>query len=108
MKAERERIALAYRAEGEEVALETRAEADKEKTIILAEAYEESQKLKGEGDAQATAIYAAAFGQDTEFYRFLRTLEAYEKFVVAGSTTLVLGSDSDLFQYLESPVEPSE
>ena len=108
MKAERQRIALAYRAEGEELALETRAEADKEKTIILAEAYEESQKLKGEGDAQATAIYAAAFGQDTEFYRFLRTLEAYEKFVVAGNTTLVLSSDSDLFQYLGSPVEPSE
>jgi len=108
MKAERQRKALAYRAEGEEEALKTRADADKEKTILQAEAYEESQILQGEGDAQATAIYAAAFGQDTEFYRFLRTLEAYTKFVVAGSTTLVLGSDSDLFQYLGSPVEPSE
>ncbi len=108
MKAERQRIALAYRAEGEEAALKTRADADKEKTILLAEAYEESQMLQGEGDAQATLIYAAAFEKDTEFYRFLRTLEAYEKFVVAGGTTLVLSSDSDLFQYLESPLEPSE
>lgn len=106
MKAERQRIALAYRAEGEEEALEIRAYADKVKTIILAEAYEESQNLKGDGDAQATAIYAAAFGLDTEFYRFLRTLEAYEGFMIAGDTTLVLGSGSDLFQYLESPLEP--
>jgi membrane protease subunit HflC len=106
MKAERQRIALAYRAEGEEEALEIRADADKVKTIILAEAYEESQNLKGDGDAQATATYAAAFGLDIEFYRFLRTLEAYEGFMIAGDTTMVLGSGSDLFQYLESPLEP--
>lgn len=105
MKAERQRIALEYRAEGEEAALKIRAGADKDKTILLAEAYEESQRLMGEGDAEATAIYADAFGEDTEFYRFLRTLEAYEKLVVGG-TTLVLGSDSDLFQYLESPDKP--
>ena len=56
----------------------------------------------GEGDAQAIAIYAAAFEQDPEFYSFLRTLEAYEFFIPV-STTLVLSSDSELFQYLESP-----
>ncbi|MFH1485207.1 MAG: protease modulator HflC [Chloroflexota bacterium] len=101
MKAERGRIALQYRAEGEELAAKVRAGADKEATIISAEAYAESQKQMGEGDAQATAIYAQAFEQDAEFYNFLRTLEAYKKFL-AKQSTLVLGSDSELFKYLAS------
>ncbi|MDP3063791.1 MAG: protease modulator HflC [Chloroflexota bacterium] len=105
MKAERGRIALGYRAEGNEQAAKVRAEADKQATIILAEAYAESQKLKGEGDAQATAIYAQAFEQDAEFYGFLRTLEAYQKFL-GQQTTLVLGSDTELFRYLASSEVP--
>ncbi len=102
MRSERERKAKESRAEGEEKALKTRADADKEKTIILAEAYEESQKLKGEGDAEATRIYAEAFNKDPEFYHFMRSLEAYENFL-GGKDTLVLGTDSELFRYLESP-----
>lgn len=102
MQAERQRIAKKYRAEGEEEAFKLRAEADREKVVILALAYEQSQTLRGEGDAQATAIYAAAYERDPEFYNFLRTLQAYETFL-AEKTTLVLGSDSDLFKYLESP-----
>jgi membrane protease subunit HflC len=101
MEAERQRKAKKYRAEGAEVALQTRADADKKKTVILAEAYEQSQKLMGKGDAEATKICADAFGQDPEFYSFLRTLEAYEKFL-PGGTTLVLGADSELFKYLRS------
>jgi len=107
MKAERGRIALRYRAEGDELAAKVRADADKEATIVAARAYAESQKLMGEGDAQATAIYAKAFEQDAEFYSFLRTLEAYEKFL-AQKTTLVLSSDSELFRYLASSQVPSE
>jgi membrane protease subunit HflC len=102
MVAERERIGKRYRAEGEEQARIIRASADKEAVIILADAYKVSETLRGEGDAEATRVYAEAFEQDPEFYRFLRTLEAYEKFMVGG-TTLVLGSDSELFKYLESP-----
>ncbi len=102
MVAERERIAKLYRAEGEERARIIRAEADKEAVIILAIAYKVSKTLRGEGDAEATGVYAEAFEKDPEFYSFLRTLEAYEKFLVGG-TTLVLGSDSELFKYLESP-----
>ncbi|MFC1974156.1 protease modulator HflC [Chloroflexota bacterium] len=105
MIAERQRIAKEFRAEGEEAALEIRADADKEKTIILAEAYEESQKLMGEGDAEATKIYAESFEQDPEFYSFLRSLEAYENFLV-GETTLVLSSGTELFKYLGSPQAP--
>lgn len=102
MRAERERISLQYRAEGDEEAAKLRAEADKQVRIQQAEGYEENQKMMGEGDAQAIAIYAAAFEQDPEFYGFLRTLQAYEAFI-PGETTLVLGSDTELFQYLASP-----
>ena len=102
MQAERKRIALQYRAEGAELAAKVRAGADKEATIISAEAYAESQRLKGEGDAEATVIYAKAFKKGSEFYGFLRTLEAYKMFL-AEQSTLVLSSDSELFKYLDNP-----
>jgi len=102
MRAERERIAKRYRAEGEERAREIRAGADREREVILATAYETSQNLSGEGDAQATAIYAQAFGQDPEFYAFTRRLQAYEKILSSG-TTLVLPPDSELLRYLQNP-----
>jgi membrane protease subunit HflC len=101
MVAERSRIASRYRSEGAEFAAQIRAEADKERTVILAQAYQESQTRRGEGDADATAIYASAFGQDPEFYAFLRSLEAYEKLLKSDST-MVLTSESDLFRYLNS------
>ncbi|HEX9869160.1 MAG TPA: protease modulator HflC [Candidatus Tectomicrobia bacterium] len=102
MRAERERIAKRYRAEGEERAREIRAGADREREIILATAYETSQKLSGEGDALAVAIYARAFGQDPEFYAFTRRLQTYEK-VLSTGTTLVLSPDSELLRYLQNP-----
>ena len=102
MRAERERIAKRYRAEGDERAREIRAGADREREIIVATAYETSQKLSGEGDAQAAAIYAQAFGQDQEFYAFTRRLQTYEK-ILSGGTTLVLPPDSELLRYLQNP-----
>jgi membrane protease subunit HflC len=101
MVAERSRIASRYRSEGAESAATIRADADKERTIILAKAYEESQRMRGTGEAEATGIYAAAFGQDAEFYAFVRNLQAYEK-LLTGDSTLVLSTDSDLFRYLNS------
>jgi membrane protease subunit HflC len=105
MRAERERIAKRYRAEGEERAREIRANADREREVIVATAYETSQKLSGEGDAQAAAIYAQAFGQDPEFYAFRRRLQAYEK-ILSNDTTLVLSPDSELLRYLQTPGNP--
>ena len=102
MRAERERIAKRYRAEGEEQAQQIRASADREREVILATAYESSEKLKGEGDAEATSIYANAFGKDAEFYAFTRRLQAYEK-ILSNDTTLVLNPDSELLNYLQSP-----
>jgi modulator of FtsH protease HflC len=101
MQAERSRIAARYRSEGAESAARIRADADRERTVILARAYEESQKLRGAGEAEATTIYAQNFSQDPEFYAFARSLEAYERLLGADST-LVLSSESDLFRYLNS------
>ncbi len=101
MEAERNRIALRYRAEGEEAARQIRAQADKEREIILATAQQQADRTRGEGDARATAIYAAAYGEDPEFYAFQRRMEAYERILDSGST-LVLDADSELFRYLES------
>ncbi|MCL0041427.1 protease modulator HflC, partial [Dehalococcoidia bacterium] len=106
MRAERERMAKEARAEGAQAARKIKADADREVAILLAEAEREALILRGEGEAEAARIYAEAFGQDPEFYAFLRTLEAYEKFL-GGETTLVLGSDSELFRVLESP-QPRE
>ena len=102
MRAERERIAKRYRAEGDELARGIRAGAEREREVILATAYETSEKLKGEGDAEATETYGKSFGQDEEFYAFTRRLQTYEKILTNG-TTLVLPANSELLNYLQSP-----
>jgi modulator of FtsH protease HflC len=107
MQAERNRIAKRYRAEGEERAIEIRAEAEKEREIILATAYQESQILRGEGDALAAAIYADAFGRDLEFYSLTRLLQVYGN-IIDGNSTIVLPPQSDLLRYLQSPNLSSE
>ena len=107
MQAERNRIAKRYRAEGEERAIEIRAEAEKEREIILATAYQESQILRGEGDALAAAIYADAFGRDLEFYSLTRRLQMYGQ-IINQNSTVVLPPQSDLLRYLQSPDIASE
>jgi modulator of FtsH protease HflC len=102
MKAERERIAKRYRAEGDEQAREIRANASKEKEIILAEAYRKSETLRGEGDAEATGIYADAYGKDEEFYSFIRHLEVYKK-IFGPETAVLISPDSFLLRFLYNP-----
>jgi len=99
MRTEREAIARKFRSEGEEEAAKIRAKADTQAAILLAQARREASRLQGEADALAIRIYAQAFGQDLEFYKFLRTLEAYESFVDE-QTILILPTDSALLQYL--------
>lgn len=102
MKAERERIAKRYRAEGEEQAREIRANANKEREIILAEAYRKAETLRGLGDAEATRIYAKAYGQDPDFFSFIRHIDAYER-IFASDTTLLLRPDSQLMRFFDTP-----
>lgn len=101
MRAERIRQANQYRSEGAEEALKIRALTDKEKVIILADAYKIAETNRGEGDARALKIYADAFQKDPDFYRFLRTLDAYKK-TLNNNTTVVLSTESEFFRLLES------
>jgi len=99
MRAEREAIARQFRSEGTELASTIRAGADTEAAQILADANQQAAQTRGQADAEAIAIYAAAFGQDLEFYQFIRTLESYQAFIDQ-NTTLILPSDSELLRYL--------
>ena len=99
MRAERERIARQYRAEGEEQALSIRADADRQKEVILSAAYKQAEDIKGQGDAEATRIYGAAYSRNPGFYKLLRTLESYKR-VLDDKTTAILSSDSELLRLL--------
>ena len=99
MRAERAREALQYRSEGEEQALTIRAETDLEAAQILATAEEEAQRIRGAGDADALAIYAEAYNDGRKFYKFTRTLEAYEK-ALDSKTKVILPADGDFFKLL--------
>ncbi len=99
MRAERARIASAYRSEGEAEAQKIRAAADRQRAELLADAEAEATRIRGAGEAEAARIYAEAYTNDPEFYRFLRTLESYER-VLDESTTLVLPADSPFLKLL--------
>jgi modulator of FtsH protease HflC len=100
MQAERERQAKQYRAEGAEEAQKIRSEAEKDREIILAQAYKESEELRGAGDAKAFKVYAEAYRQDTHFFEFTRTMEAYKK-TFKEKSTLVMSPDSEFLRYLK-------
>jgi len=99
MRAERQQIARQLRSEGTEEATKIRAAADAERTTILSASMRDAEAIRGEGEAKAIRIYAAAYGKDPQFYKFLRSLEAYDKVITEG-TTLILPSNSELFKYL--------
>ena len=102
MRTGRFEVAARTRAEGQERAEKIRAEADQQKQVILANAERDAARIRGEGDAKAAAIFAAAYGRDPEFYAFHRSLEAYRAALSDGQTTLVLDADSEFFQYFQS------
>lgn len=103
MRAERLRVAKDFRARGEEAAERIKANADREREVILANAYRDAETIRGEGDAQATEIYAAAFGKDEEFYALYRSLNAYQNSFSDGKDVLLLEPDSEFFKYFKSP-----
>jgi membrane protease subunit HflC len=102
MRAERERIAKEHRAQGQEAAKGIQAVAERDRTVILAEATRDAEVLRGEGDARATEIYAAAYGQDQEFYEFYRSMNAYRAALANQSDVLVLEPDTEFFKYFSS------
>ena len=100
MAAERARIATDRRSTGLAEAEKRRAGADREVTVILANAYRDSQKIRGEGDAQSAEIYANAYNKDPEFYAFYRSIDAYRKSLGKSGDVLVLDPDNEFFRYL--------
>ena len=101
MIAERKQIAEKFRSEGEGEARKIRGDKERDLKEINSEAYRQSQIIKGKADAEATRIYADAFGADPEFYTFLKTLEVYSE-SIGGDSALVLSTDSDLLKYLKA------
>jgi len=105
MRQERARFASELRAEGAENAEIIRAGADRDVTVIVANAYKDSEIIKGEGDARQTEIYASAYQQDSEFYSFTRSIEAYKKSIGTGNDILVLDAKGDFFKYLNQSTD---
>lgn len=102
MDAERTRVANELRSIGAAESEKIRAEADRQREVILAEAYSKAQTVMGEGDAQASGLYAGAFGKNPEFYTFYKSLEAYRSTFSKPSDLLVVDPSSEYFQFMKS------
>ncbi|WP_418320521.1 protease modulator HflC [Piscinibacter sakaiensis] len=102
MESERKRVANELRSTGAAESEKIRADADRQRDVIVAEAYRDAQKVKGEGDARAAAIFAEAFGRDPQFAQFYRSLEAYRASFRNKSDVMVLDPSSDFFKAMRS------
>lgn len=102
MRAERVRVANELRSTGAAEAEMIRADADRQRTVILAEAYRDAEKIRGGGDAKATQIYGQAFGQNPEFFRFYKSLEAYRASFKNRNDMVVIDPSSEFFRYFKS------
>ena len=102
MQSERQRIAAQARAEGAEQLAKIKADAERERTVLLADARATSDKLRGEGEAEATRIYATAFNKDPQFFSIWRTLQSYRDVFDAGGARLVLTPDNEFLHYLQA------
>ncbi|MDT4328910.1 protease modulator HflC [Methylomonas sp. MED-D] len=102
MEAERARVAREFRSQGSEAAERIRADADKQREIILANAYRDSEILRGEGDARAAETFAKAYGEDSEFFAFYRSLIAYKESLGKPGNVMVLEPSSDFFKYFKT------
>tara|TARA_B100002003_G_scaffold19492_1_gene16090 strand:+ start:6500 stop:7411 length:912 start_codon:yes stop_codon:yes gene_type:complete len=102
MIAERNRIAEGFRSEGQGESARIMGERERDLARIQSEAFRTAEELRGTADAEATNIYAEAYGRDSGFYAFTKSLETYEK-TMDPSTFFILGTDSELMRYLEAP-----
>ena len=108
MEAERKRVANELRSTGAAESEKIRADADRQREITIANAYRDAQKIKGEGDAQAAAIYAESFGRDAQFAQFYRSLEAYKaSFNKKGDVLVVDPAGSDFFKAFRGGAAPA-
>jgi len=102
MISERKRIADRHRSEGQGKSAEIRGKKERELKVIESEAYRKTAAIMGRGDAEAASLYAAAYNQDKELYKFVRTMETYRT-AIDKDTWLVLSTNADIFRYMQSP-----
>ncbi len=102
MKSERQQVANELRSTGGAEGEKIRADADRQRDVLVAEAYRDAQKIKGEGDAKAAALYAEAFGRDAQFAQFYRSLDAYKASFSKKSDVMVLDPSSEFFKAMRS------
>jgi membrane protease subunit HflC len=100
MEAERKRVANELRSTGAAESDKIRANAERQRDTILAEAYRDAQKIKGAGDAKATALYAEAFGRDAQFAQFYQSLEAYRSSFKDKKDVMVVEPNGEFFKFL--------
>jgi len=100
MIAERSQIAEKFRSEGQGEARKILGEKERDLKLITSEAYRKAQEIKGKADAEATILYAKAYGIDPEFYSFIKTLEIYNE-ALDKESSVVLSTDSEFFKYLK-------
>ena len=103
MTAERTRVANELRSTGAAESEKIRADADRQRTVILADAYRQAEAIRGDGDAKAARIYAEAFGKNPEFYKFMRSLEAYKDSFKTRSDVLLIDPNSEFLRYFKTP-----
>jgi membrane protease subunit HflC len=101
MESERKRVANELRSTGQAESEKIRADADRQREVIVAEAYRDAQKVKGEGDAKASALYADAFGKDPAFAQFYRSLEAYRVSFRNKTDVMVIEPDNEFFRAMQ-------
>jgi membrane protease subunit HflC len=101
MISERKKVAAEFRSEGEGEKADILGQMEKELKSITSEAYRRAVEVRGKADAEAAAIYAAAYGKDRDFYAFVRSLESYRK-AVGENGKLVITTDSDFYKYLQN------
>ena len=102
MIAERNQIAEKFRSEGKGEAQNILGEKERDLQEIESEAFKRAQKIKGNADAEATIIYADAYGRDPEFYSFVQTLDIYRE-ALDKNSSLILTTDSEFLKYLKGP-----
>jgi membrane protease subunit HflC len=107
MESERKRVANELRSTGAAEGEKIRADADRQREVIVAEAYRDAQKVQGEGDAKASALFAESFGRDPQFAAFYRSLSAYRSAFRSKSDVLVVDPSSDFFRALRGGSAPA-
>ena len=111
MRSERQQVANQLRATGAAEGEKIRADADRQREVIVAEAYRDAQKVKGDGDAKASALFADAFGKDPQFAQFYRSLEAYRSSFRSKNDLMIVDPGSDFFKAMRgsgaAPVAPA-